>query len=181
MMGLSGKNHIKYLLYVIGISLCIEVGCTSSNQVSETPQEQNDTANIDDGLNQQIVNENNKRSDEAIRDSLNAVLKDEIHAQYQSQANRLTTFYILAQQRFYSGDYQQALFLINRAANIKESADVLALRGSIYFGLGSIENFVSNWREALEKDRNVPIPPSPPIIEELKNQGLINENLERNF
>jgi hypothetical protein len=56
---------------------------------------------------------------------------------------------------------------------VKESADVLALKGSIYLGLGSIENFVEFWRQALEMDENLPIPPSPAIVEELKRQGLI--------
>ena len=107
------------------------------------------------------------------RDSLIQVYKDEIYKENQIKANRITTFYILAQEKFYSGDYQEALFLINRALRVKETADVLALKGSIYLGLGSIENFVSFWRQALEMDENVPIPPSPAIVEELKRQGLI--------
>jgi tetratricopeptide (TPR) repeat protein len=107
------------------------------------------------------------------RDSLTQVYKDELYKDYQTKANRITTLYILAQQKFYSAEYQDALFLINRALQVKETADLLALKGSIYLGLGSVENFVAFWRRALEMDANLPIPPSPAIVEELKRQGLI--------
>ncbi|HAH50314.1 MAG TPA: hypothetical protein DF712_10700 [Balneola sp.] len=111
--------------------------------------------------------------EQKVRDSLTQVYKDEIYRENQIKANRITTLYILAQEKFYSGEYQDALFLINRALRVKETADVLALKGSIYLGLGSIENFVAFWRQALEMDENLPIPPSPAIVEELKRQGLI--------
>jgi tetratricopeptide (TPR) repeat protein len=107
------------------------------------------------------------------RDSLTQVYKEELHKDYQTKANRITTLYILSQQKFYSGEYQDALFLINRALQVKETADLLALKGSIYLGLGSTENFVAFWRRALEMDENLPIPPSPAIVNELKRQGLI--------
>ncbi len=107
------------------------------------------------------------------RDSLMQVYKEELHKDYQTKANRITTLYILSQQKFYSGEYQDAMFLINRALQVKETADLLALKGSIYLGLGSIENFVAFWRRALEMDEDLPIPPSPAIVDELKRQGLI--------
>lgn len=100
---------------------------------------------------------------------------------HQIQANRITSLYISAQQKFYNSEFQEALVLINRAANIKQTADILALKGSIYLGLGSLENFITFWKQALSLDKNVPIPPSPAIVAELKRQGLINDNFERNF
>ncbi|XWN38644.1 MAG: hypothetical protein ROO71_06770 [Balneola sp.] len=63
--------------------------------------------------------------------------------------------------------------MINRALEVKETAELLALKGSIYLGLGSVESFVTFWRMALEMDENLPIPPSPAIVEELRRQGLI--------
>lgn len=82
---------------------------------------------------------------------------------------------------FFNGEYQNALAYINRAANIRENADVLALKGSIYLGLGSEEDFISNWRRALELDSEVPIPPSPYIVQQLQENGLIDENLQKSF
>lgn len=120
-------------------------------------------------------------ADAALRSALIELYKDEIYSRYQAQANTLTNYYILAQQHFYTGDFENALFLINRAALIKENADVLALRGSIYLGLGYINEFVTHWRRALEMDENVPIPSSAYIIQQLQNNGLIDENLKKSF
>tara|TARA_R110000868_G_scaffold304437_10_gene565146 strand:- start:19152 stop:19466 length:315 start_codon:yes stop_codon:yes gene_type:complete len=100
---------------------------------------------------------------------------------YRTDANGIISYYILAQQRFYNGDYQNALKYINTAANIRENADILALKGSIYLGLGSTENFVANWRQALEIDADVPIPPIPYIVQQLQQNGLIDSNLKKSF
>ncbi|MFV1884483.1 MAG: hypothetical protein ACMZ7B_08350 [Balneola sp.] len=115
------------------------------------------------------------------REQLTELYKEELSDQYQADANGLINFYILAQQRFFTGDYQNALILINRAASIKENADVLALKGSIYLGLGQTENFVANWRQALELDADVPIPPLPYIVQQLQLNGLLDENLQKAF
>lgn len=119
--------------------------------------------------------------EQELREALIELYKDEVYSRYQSQANTLTNYYILAQQHFYSGDFQNALFLVNRAALIKENADVLALRGSIYLGLGYINEFVNQWRRALEMDPDVPIPSSTYIIQQLQNNGLIDQNLKKAF
>ncbi len=107
--------------------------------------------------------------------------KKELDKQYLGKANGITTYYILAQQQFYNAEYEDALYLINKAIAIKETPDVIALKGSIYLGLGSIDLFTQNWKRALEMDKNIPIPNSSVIIKELQNQGLINDKLERNF
>ncbi len=172
------KLHILSLFFILGILVFFETGCRSSEKASGNL---NSATENSDSSPESFSEAPETRSDDEIRDSLSSFLKDELKDYYHAQANRLTSFYILAQQRFYSAEYDQALLLINRAANIKETADVLALKGSIYYGLGSIENFVSNWKQALDLDKNVPIPPSPPIVEELKRQGLLNDNLERNY
>lgn len=100
---------------------------------------------------------------------------------YQAQANGISSYYILAQQQFYNGNYEEALYFINQAAKIRENADVLALKGSIYLGLGLKEDFVESWKKALEMDKDIPLPSSPFVVKELQQQGLINENFKRNF
>jgi len=158
--------------------------CSSSNNsLAEEPIKTDQ--NLQNGS--QIISDTTTVTDSKIdvekmrRDSLKKVYTDQIYQENQIKANRITTFYILAQQKFYSGEYEEALFLINRALRVKETADVLALKGSIYFGLGSTENFITFWKRALDMDKNLPIPPFPAIVEELKRQGLINENPDRNF
>lgn len=156
-------------IFVLQITACGSSENITENEpvTSEVTEESSTPADSSD-LSSQIQD-----SEKIRRDSLIQVYKEEIYNENQTKANRITTFYMLAQEKFYSGEYEEALFLINRALRVKESADVLALKGSIYLGLGSIENFVEFWRQALEMDENLPIPPSPAIVEELKRQGLI--------
>ena len=160
------------------------IACGSSNKLSiqeSINNDQNAALETTSTDSEEITKPEQDNIDQARIDSLTKIYKDQIYNQEQNKANRITTFYILAQQKFYSAEYEEALFLINQASAVKETPDVLALKGSIYFGLGSTENFVTFWKRALDMDKNVPIPPSPVIIEELKKQGLINDNPDRNF
>ncbi|MFY0698498.1 MAG: hypothetical protein JXR11_11640 [Balneola sp.] len=158
---------------MMSISFLISCGSSKATSVNE-PFESNQNERA---LTQTESSDTNTPDEadleKARRDSLMQVYRKELHKDYQTKANRITTLYILSQQKFYSGEYQDALFLINRALQVKETADLLALKGSIYLGLGSSENFVAFWRRALEMDENLPIPPSPAIVDELKRQGLI--------
>lgn len=117
----------------------------------------------------------------AREEKLTEIYKEELRSDYKSKANRLTNYYILAQQRFYAADYSNALIYINRAIAIQENAYLFALRGSIHLGLGMRENFVNDWKKALDMDENVPIPQSEYIIGALRSYGLIDDNLNKNF
>lgn len=107
--------------------------------------------------------------------------KNKLNAKYKDEANIITNYFILAQQHFFAGEYEEALYLISHISKIKENADVLALKGSIYLGLEDRKKFIALWRQALELDKNVPIPPSPYLIQQLQIEGLINDKLQRNF
>ena len=158
--------------------------CKSSENAStdDTPQLAQNTRN-DSKINSDTINIADPEIDlEKNRlDSLKQVYKDQLYEDNKNKANRITTFYILAQQKFYNGEYDEALFLINRAIVVKETADVLALKGSIYLGLGSTENFITFWKKALDMDKDLPIPPIPALVAELRKHGLINETPNRNF
>jgi tetratricopeptide (TPR) repeat protein len=119
--------------------------------------------------------------EEKRRAELQELYREELRKTYQAKANGVTTYYILAQQQFHQAQYQNALYLINKALAIKETPDVLALKGSIFLALGSKEKFTENWRKALEMDANIPIPTLPFITRELQNQGLVDANFKRNF
>jgi len=162
--------------------LFISLNCRSSNELTDL-EDVSPELSIEEALANAQADSiaAAEAKEEKLRNALIELYKDEIYARYQAQANTLTNYYILAQQHFFSGDFQNALFLINRAALIKENADVLALRGSIYLGLGYINEFVNQWRRALEMDPTVPIPSSTYIIQQLQNNGLIDENLKKAF
>tara|TARA_B100000965_G_scaffold406031_1_gene442743 strand:- start:256294 stop:256785 length:492 start_codon:yes stop_codon:yes gene_type:complete len=128
-------------------------------------------------------NEDSDRSSvaDSLRNEIKKQYKIDLYNEYQARANGLTTFYILAQQRYYNGDYEQALYYINKAYGFKENADILALRGSIFLGLGSVDNFVRDWRKALELDENLPLSYSNYVLRELQNQGLLDDKFRKNF
>jgi tetratricopeptide (TPR) repeat protein len=173
---------IWFISIAILVSI-INLNCRSSAEVTESFDEEIPELSEEQVLAQAQADSiaEAQAKEEELRNSLIELYKDEIYARYQAQANTLTKYYILAQQHFFSGDFENALFLVNRAALIKENADVLALRGSIYLGLGYINEFVNQWRRALEMDPDVPIPSSTYIIQQLQNNGLIDENLKKAF
>lgn len=172
----------KWFISIAILFSIISINCGSSSEVTDTEEVTADLSEEDlmaQAEADSIADAEAKQ--EELRNALIELYKDEIYARYQAQANTLTNYYILAQQHFFSGDFENALFLVNRAALIKENADVLALRGSIYLGLGYINEFVNQWRRALEMDPEVPIPSSTYIIQQLQNNGLIDENLKKAF
>lgn len=94
--------------------------------------------------------------------------------QFERMANNVTHLYITAQQLFYGGYSEQALIMIRQANEVRENADIRALKGSIYLSLGNREKFEENWKKAMELDKNVPIPSIPIIQQELQNLGLLD-------
>lgn len=177
---LKTGSKISKLTNLLFCAMVLLLGACSSSRNATSDNDQAFQSN-DSQVSASEVEKPVLSETQILRDSLRTELRGEIFRKYQSRANQITTFYILAQQNFYNNNFEEALYLINRAANIKETADILALRGSIYYGLGSMEGFLTNWRRALDMDSNLPIPPSPPIIAALKEEGLINDNLERNY
>lgn len=149
------------------------LGCGSSRNMEVEPAEssaeavETDTTTTD---STELTEEEQRRAE------LEEIYRNELQQRYEGRANGVTTFYVNAQRFFYQGRYQAALYHINKAAEIQETSDILALRGSIYLALGNKEKFAEYWRRALEMDENVPIPEAPFILRELKALGLINEN-----
>ncbi|MAL16728.1 MAG: hypothetical protein CL670_08860 [Balneola sp.] len=153
--------------------------CSSSNKVSED-------ASVEEPEQEAVQQQSSEVADtdseeDKRKAELEELYKEELKKTYQAKANGVTTYYILAQQQFHQAQYQNALYLINKALAIKETADVYALKGNIFLGLGSKEKFTENWKKALEMDANIPIPILPFITSELQNQGLVDADFKRNF
>ncbi len=176
----SGRNISPVTLVVLLVMLAAFVAaCGSSNQVQQEQQESSTEA--DSVAQEKLRAEAEKKQNEQRTKALKAKYREQLRDDYQAQANEITTLYLLAQRRFYRGEYEQALSIVNKALNLRENADLYALRGSIHLGLNNTDQFVENWRTALTMDKNVPLPLTDYVVEQLKKHGLINENLERNF
>lgn len=167
------------MLFLCGIVGIGAPACSSTNQVQQSGEQQATEADST-ALPQTQAETDEDREEERVK-ALKEKYREQLRDDYQAQANEITTFYLLAQRRFYNGDYRNALSIVNKALKIRENADLYALKGSIYLGLNNIEQFKKNWRTALKMDKQVPLPLTDFVIEQLKEHGLLNENLERNF
>lgn len=175
----QSRNYgILFLIPVIGFVFTTSCGGSGAT-ISTAPNDARQVAQEDttDALSE------NQNTDEAdslaqYQEELEQLYIEELEERYQGRANSITTYYNNAQRFFYMRNYQAALYHINKAAEIHETSDILALRGSIYLALGSKQKFTENWRMALEMDKEVPIPNLDFIINELKAQGLINQNYQ---
>ena len=182
--------------YLIAFLIIIQalISCSSSSKISKSEQQlpEETVDDVQDETVPQIQEENTteaqpdpaaeaKKKEDDLKNSIIEYQRDQMYATFQNEANTLSNYYIAAQQGLYSGDFENALIQINRAAEIRESADILALRGSIYLGLQNTTEFVNQWRKALEMDPEVPIPPVAYIIQQLQLYRLIDQNLKKAF
>ncbi len=167
------------LFFIGGVAVSF-VACSGSRQTVDLVQPENEEPT-------EVVAEvespeaDTLTAEEQLELDLKELYKEELFEKHNSEANQLVNYYILAQQKLFTGEYPEARVLIEKALEIKENADILALRGSIYLGLGQPDEFVANWRRALELDPEVPILPSPYVIQQLQLYGLIDENLRKSF
>lgn len=159
--------------------MCIAFGCTSSEELIdyEEPQTEIYTEQVEDDIpNEEIVVEMDSAdtSQSELEEQKLAIAENGLKMRFQREANNITHLYVTAQQLFYNGNSEQALILIQQANEIRDNADIKALKGSIYLSLGYRGKFEENWRKAFELDPSVPIPSIPVIERELKNLGLID-------
>jgi tetratricopeptide (TPR) repeat protein len=171
-------RHLRVSVLFLLLSTLLILSCGSSGHSissapdqaqQEVPEDTTETETVEaNSEEEQALEEKQKLMEQAYR--------DELEERYQGRANSITTYYNNAQRLFFMQNYQAALYHINKAAEIRETSDILALRGSIYLALGSKQRFAENWRLALEMDENVPIPNVGFVINELKALGLINQN-----
>lgn len=88
------------------------------------------------------------------------------------KANQISNYYLIAQRAMYKKEYQKALENIDLALAIHKNADLLALKGSIFFSMGSIERAKTIFTEALKMDENLPVPLLAGLNEWLIKEGL---------
>ncbi|MEO1022477.1 MAG: hypothetical protein AAFW89_08020 [Bacteroidota bacterium] len=128
-------------------------------------------SSVDSAKTKELIQKQNE-----LQKDLESAYREELMDKYQMQANAISTFYINAQQHFFNGNYERAMYYIREALKIRENADIYALKGNIHLAQGSTTEFLSSWKRALELDETIPIPGSEVIIKELQRSGLIDDN-----
>lgn len=170
-------QNLRVSLLLIVMSAAVFISCGNSGpSISKAPEEVQQEVEVPEDTTVTTENDEEAQMLEQRREQMKQAYKEELEERYQGRANRITTYYNNAQRLFFMQNYQAALYHINKAAEIHETSDILALRGSIYLALGSKQRFAENWRMALEMDENVPVPNVGFVINELKALGLINQN-----
>ncbi len=159
--------------------MCFALGCSSAEEFidSDEPQTEMFSEQAEVKLpNEEIVVEIDSAvaAQTDLEEQNLAIAENVLKMKFQREANNLTHLYVTAQQLFFNGNSEQALILIQQANQIRENADIKALKGSIYYSLGYRGKFEENWRKALELDPSVPIPSIPVIERELQLLGLID-------
>ena len=85
-------------------------------------------------------------------------LMEGLTAEYSKKANLVINHYVRAQQSFYHEKHLLALQEINSALDLIENADLLALKGAIYYGMGQYEEAASTFTRAFSLDKSLPLP-----------------------
>jgi len=96
-----------------------------------------------------------------------------LESEYAEKANKISDHYLKAQRALYGREYQKAHQEIDKALKIHRNADLLALKGSIYFSTGDLVQAKKNWEEALKLDKTLPLPHINGLKEWLHNSGLL--------
>ncbi|MCC5935443.1 MAG: hypothetical protein JJU35_14440 [Balneolales bacterium] len=144
-----------FLLIALTAALCL-AGCRSSGSTTADP-----ATGPDEELLQsrtfEVTSERPQAAEpppgEEVRLSTRFV--QEAYADYARRTNAKLTFFFQAQQRYHEGRYSEALTLINRALDISESADALAMKGLIFAGLRAEAQAIEYWQRAVALDPDV--------------------------
>ena len=179
------SDYKKILVFVF--PLLAAIGCASSNQTQDVqepvirPDMQTQETAGEEFIGQPHIMELNYRNEStSIRlpidlNSQNVYLelrgkaveekkddKTEVEdIESGSQAERIRSVmneFVSAQNAFYRGNYEQAMEAVNRSLNIEQTADALALKGTIYFMLGNNTEAQRFWTRAMRLNPDLPVP-----------------------
>jgi len=96
-----------------------------------------------------------------------------LESEYAEKANKIADHYLKAQRALYRQEYQKAHQEIDKALKIHRNADLLALKGSIYFSAGDLVQAKKYWEEALKLDETLPLPHINGLKKWLHDSGLL--------
>ncbi len=141
------RNSALISLAALFIVLLLVASCGSSR-----PQQPEETG---DALPEEVEREQEPEpvAEEEVR--LSNAFIDAAYQEYSRRANKKLDLFFRAQQRYHDGAYTEALGLVNRALEIEDSADALALKGMIFYRIGADSQAERLWQQALELDDTV--------------------------
>ncbi len=140
-------THIAIILLLLGIALG---ACSRQRDVAGEPAASPPVAEQQQEVVQQAEGDNEAANDG--QEAATAVSPDESEAAYLERTNRALEHLVLAQLAIEDRMPNLALYEINRSLYFLETADGLALKGSILYLLGNITEARSFWQKAQNMD-----------------------------
>ncbi len=150
-------RHSIHILVIILLLMTVFLSCGSKREVAnnETPvnREANtgaaESAGAATPANASEEHENTEETTEAEEQRAAQMRSlDESEAAYLDRTNKALTHLVLAQLALEDNMPNLALYEINRSLYFLETADALALKGSIFYLLGNLSEARSFWRSA---------------------------------
>jgi Flp pilus assembly protein TadD len=92
---------------------------------------------------------------------------------YADKANSALDKYVKAQQAFYRSDYLTAMRHIDQAVALIRNADILAMKGAIYFKAGHQVEAREAFRKAFEAAKDPVVPQVEGLTDWLRSNGII--------
>lgn len=154
------NNHLKPVLPVV--ALCVLAGFSACTSTSQTPlslrtEIDRETA-PDDTVNS--VNQN------AVADVKTLEVFNRMNNEHQKEylllehdvfmkTNRSLTMHVKAQKALFKGETEQAYKYISTGLELDETADMLALKGSVYHYMGEFDKAEDYWKRAVDRNSDV--------------------------
>ncbi|MDI6402826.1 hypothetical protein QLX67_12535 [Balneolaceae bacterium ANBcel3] len=165
------------LLVILFIVVFAMYSCSPSSQLPLSVRERGESPLAKDTIDmvesEAIDEERLRQMQEEAK--INRMRRDQIiaetEAEHKERTNQALAYYSRAQEAFFSGNHRQALHLLHFGLQETESADLLALKGSVYHILGEDETAVKYWNRAVEKDEEVVCDMYPGISEWHRSLG----------
>lgn len=135
------------------------ISCTTTSQIPLSVRERMERESMteqehfeaDDPAQSPVVN----RAELELRERERQRMLEQRDARMQEQTNLALGHYVRAQTSFYDGRFEQALRFVRLGQSIQQTADLLALEGSILWFLDEREQAAERWELAMSLDEEV--------------------------
>lgn len=126
------------------------------------------------GMPAPVAQQGADHAQRSMTDEEMAVLRERMIREHAEKANKVFDMYVKAQQAFYRERFVEALEHVDQGLALAENADLLALKGTIFFRAGHQVDARKAFTHALTLDPAVPLLQVRGLTEWLQQERLLN-------
>ncbi len=138
-------RHSIHILVIILLLMTFFLSCSSKRELANNDTHVNQETNTG-AATPASAPEETKEAEEQRAAQMRSV--EESEAAYLDRTNKALTHLVLAQLALEDNMPNLALYEVNRSLYFLETADALALKGSVFYLLGNLSEARSFWRSA---------------------------------